>query len=130
MPLNDSIDIDGGHARLVRRTGRLAIVGGSATSSGTLFQVHSASPDHGLAPPVPPLQALRTRVAITSDNSTGITAYVLSQWGKLHGTRSGLHAQHSVTFCGELEGMAPHLTCGQTVSRMRYPSSPDEVWTG
>jgi hypothetical protein len=38
--------------------------------------------------------------------------------------------QHSVTFCGELEGMAPHLSSGQTDSRMRYVSSPDEVWTG
>ena len=56
-------------------------------------------------------------------------AYVFTQWRQAHGTRSGLHAQHSVTFCGELEGMAPHLSCGQTDSRMRYVSSPDEVWT-
>ena len=73
----------------------------------------------------PQAQALRTRV----DISTGFVAYVLAQKGKLHATRSGLHAQHSVTFCGELEGMAPHLSCGQTDSRMRYVSSPDEVWT-
>ena len=76
----------------------------------------------------PPLQALRTRVAITSANSTGIFAYVLSQEGKTACNQVRSHAQHSVTFCGELEGMALHLTCGQTVSRMRYPSSPDEVW--
>ena len=87
---------------------------------------HSASPDHDLAPP--PLQALRTRVAITSANSTGIIAYVLSQEGKLHATRSGRMRSTASPFVGNLEGMALHLTCGQTVSRMRYPSSPDEVW--
>lgn len=48
----------------------------------------------------------------------------------MHGARSGLHAQQSVTFCGELEGIAPKVKLLASRLPDALPDSPDDLAAG